>query len=367
MKYMRKEPYKIIAWGWVYAALMVFLLSMMLSIMVGSYQRGAPLAFTVSAATALTILLGWRRQFSHAIRMTNRKLEERRQYIQTVIIPQFGVAAEGQHITLSTIYNLLDNRDATFVHTFGTPDFQYGDLRRTVYRKVKNGEIATEYRFTSILELRLPRELPNMLFDSRMNNKRFRYLVDKDQLDHLEGGFDDVFLTYFPMHYEIDARSIIAPDVMAPMLDAQQFDMEIVGDKLYLFGAMVADADIATMIRQGLRIRDALADHVPAYRDERLGDATNRTEVAMLGKNLQESMTPYLLSVVGLVAVEIYLIYTTAARGAIDVSDIVSFGLFGILILLPLWSCVSIVKAKKRKEKLYEAYLQNKPTRTNGT
>lgn len=358
MKRAPREPYTLLIGGWFYylfSTIILLIFPLMLTQHLTSHPQPwfiLVMGFLFSAWAAWGY---W--QLLAARYVTKRSLLARAEFVRTAVIPKFEGSHEGSEPMLTANFELLNEKDTAILTSFGSQEFRYGDLKYDVYRRVKHSDIKTERRYMSMLEITLSRELPNMLFDSRTNTKRFRYLIDKSQRDHLEGGFDDVFVTYFPQHYEVDARSIIAPDVMSAMLDAAAFDMEIVGNKLYLFGSMVENDAIEAMVRKGLRIRDALADHIPAYRDERLGDVANRQQVAVYGRTLRESPTPYLLAAIGItVFLGCFIGLSVSDKKPLDFEFFLTIIATLLIDAIAIWTYIVLEREKRTAAAAYHRF-----------
>lgn len=95
-------------------------------------------------------------------------------------------------------------------------------------------------RFWGFLALKLDRELPNMVLDSKQNNGIFGtdlpISLKRDQILSLEGDFDQHFTLYCPQEYEQDALYVFTPDLMALLIDdAGTYDVEIVDDWMFLY------------------------------------------------------------------------------------------------------------------------------------
>lgn len=187
------------------------------------------------------------------------------------------------------LFRLDEQRDARFLNTLQGNKWRYGDFTYNIYRKTKNGEYKAVEVYYSMLELDLPRKLPHLFFDAPdARGLQFIPHLDKSQKTSLEGDFDKHFVTYFPHHYHIDARSIISPEVMAAMIDSGVADIEISGDKLYMYSALMPVADIPKFVADGQEIQKKLSDHVVHYRDEKLFDSSNRKDVAIFGESLRK-------------------------------------------------------------------------------
>lgn len=179
-------------------------------------------------------------------------------------------------------------------------DWIYGDYSFDFYRHTKNGKYKAGKIHYAIIAFKLPRHLPHVMFDSFTSNKmQFRMIFDSKQKHSLEGNFDKYFNTYFAPEYTIDSLSFITPEVMQAMIDASNYDIEIIDDKLYLFGPLEhPDIQIPQMVMLGSRIKTKLLNNILTYRDERLGVVEGRQGVAAQGMRLKRNKWPAIISAV---------------------------------------------------------------------
>src|SRR5262249_16384774 len=122
-----------------------------------------------------------------------------------------------------------------------------------------------------IMSVKLPRKLPNVVFDSLKHQRRqFRIVFDGKQHISLEGNFNKYFATYFGTDYTIDDLSFITPEVMEALITASDYDIEIVHDSLLLFGQVDSDpAEQLEEMNKALHlIRKKLLHNILSYRDE---------------------------------------------------------------------------------------------------
>lgn len=143
----------------------------------------------------------------------------------------------------------------------------------------------------SVMRVELPRKLPNIVFDSLVHQRQqFRVVFEKKQYIQLEGNFNKYFATYFGASYTIDDLSFITPEVMEALLDAQQYDVEIVHNSLLLFGPIQSkpQAQLKDMCRIIVAIRESLLPNILTYRDERLPYDKGRRVVARAGMLLEK-------------------------------------------------------------------------------
>lgn len=102
----------------------------------------------------------------------------------------------------------------------------------------------TQEETWGVIRIELPRNLPNVLLDSKANDilGRFSNLPTGYagyQKYELEGGFNDYFTVYAPRGYERDMLYFLTPELMAAFIDyGANFDIEIIDDYLYLYSSM---------------------------------------------------------------------------------------------------------------------------------
>jgi hypothetical protein len=219
--------------------------------------------------------------------------------------------------TLGAIDELHMVRDPVVTNVIGTSDWTYGDFTYQTYGKNKNSEYVQTKVYYGVMTTQLPRRLPHVFFDSiKARRRQFRFHFAADQRHSLEGDFDKFFVTYFPDGYTIDGMSIISPDVMLKLRDAREYDIEIFGNRLFLYGPLyepqVQIEDMATKI---LAIKKELLDNVLTYRDDRLPYALGRKQVAAQGASLKISNY---WKVAGWISLAVYIILRIAIANVTD-------------------------------------------------
>lgn len=201
------------------------------------------------------------------------------------------------HFSLSSIAKLGD-AGTNLRNCIYAPEWSYCDYTYEVYRETRYGSYKESEYFYALMGAVLPRKLPNIIFDSIKSRKRqFRAVYDKSQLHTLEGNFDQHFATYFPNEYTIDSLSFISPDVMEALVEADEYDVEIIDNNLFIFGPIKnPDVQIPEMTAKLNRIKQELLDNILTYRDERLPYAKGRQEVAIEGTRLQKAKEKWLIT-----------------------------------------------------------------------
>lgn len=144
----------------------------------------------------------------------------------------------------------------------------------------------------SVMTIPLDRNMPHMLFDSKKSNGRqYRALYDHTQRQKLEANFEKHFTTYFPRHYSIDGRSIIGPEVMEALIQADEYDIEIAGSSLYLSSPLVRPDKLEDIINKGTDIYRSIEHEVNVYKDSFLTSHMEREAITSLGATLRRN--PY--------------------------------------------------------------------------
>jgi len=94
---------------------------------------------------------------------------------------------------------------------------------------------------TRVYQVTLPKRLPHIFLATKSGTgtslkTNFLSHFDDDQRIGLEGNFNKRFIVYTHRRTTTDALSILAPNVMATLLDRNKdFNVEIVGDQLFLY------------------------------------------------------------------------------------------------------------------------------------
>lgn len=161
------------------------------------------------------------------------------------------------------------------------------------------------------IRMKLPRNLPNIILDSRSNNgvlglARLPVYLETAQELELEGDFNKYFKLYAPTGYATDALYIFTPDVMQLMIAATaKYDSEIIDDNLYMFTKGAFNFHNNTKIEELMNIADLihskLTSQTQRYTDERMGGAAVNT-VAPQGQKLTTHV-PWWIIVLGILFV----------------------------------------------------------------
>jgi hypothetical protein len=151
-------------------------------------------------------------------------------------------------------------------------NWQQFDAIYDIYTHTKNGEYLSSHRFYSVYQHSLLREVPNVLFDShKAKGHQFKYEYLAAQRLSLEGDFDRYFDTYAPDYYQVDTLSFISPETMEVLIQTSNYDIELNGDQLYLYGPLITDSTTLQQVQTlGNKLAQEINDNIDTYHDSYL-------------------------------------------------------------------------------------------------
>lgn len=271
------------------------------------------IGFAVFATLVLSMFIGRYLWFQLEFRKRSKTIRSMATEHKWVYDETNGDFAKGIDFSELSLNKLSEHHDLAYKNCLFADDWTYCDYSYGIYRKTKYGEYKAGETHYAVIATKLPRSLPNVLFDSVKSRKRqFKLQFAHSQLHKLEGDFDQHFATYFPEEYTIDGLSFITPDVMWVLRGASEYDIEIINDQLFIFGTMTnPEEQIPEMINHLQKIKKELLDNIRTYRDERLPYAEGRKRVALQGQVLRASMWPTIQILIGLgAAIAYWVIYS---------------------------------------------------------
>jgi hypothetical protein len=188
-------------------------------------------------------------------------------------------------------------RDRAAIDHVSTSSGRFLDLGN--YRWTTGSGKEQQTRTWGFLAIRLDRNMPNMVLDSKANNSLFGSnlpaSLDKKQILHLEGDFDRYFTLYCPAGYETDALVIFTPDLMTLLIDeAAPFDVELVDDWMFVYSTTAFDMASPAVYQRLFRIADTIGTKALAqterYVDARVG-SFDANVVAPQGARLKHGVS----------------------------------------------------------------------------
>lgn len=114
-----------------------------------------------------------------------------------------------------------------------------------MYVAKEGGKSSTNY--AGILVVKLPRKLPNVIFDSKSDNfmgisSLGNATPSSSQKIQLEGDFNKYFDVYVPKNYTRDVLYFLTPELMQLLIqEGKDYDIEVIGDELYIYNGMEFD------------------------------------------------------------------------------------------------------------------------------
>jgi hypothetical protein len=290
--------------GYVLDMILIWLVILAVVLLAQFDQRVTILLLTVGPG-AVILLLGlgvWHRR---------RLLRVREAAITSLALAHnLGVDPSGESFTAwhrASLLSLRGVKDSEFRNVVTGSDWTYGDFSYTIYGRTKYGDYKRAIIHYGFITTELPRIVPHLFFDShKARGRQFRLHFARGQQARLEGGFEKYFTTYFPAGYTIDSLSIISPDVMLALQEAVDYDIEIVGNRVFLYGPLYDPAQqIPDMAAKLQKIKKELLDNILTYRDERLPFADGRQRVSIKGMSLKISRFWLVFGILANVAVVI--------------------------------------------------------------
>lgn len=229
-----------------------------------------------------------------------------------------------------------------------TENWKLYDLVFDFYRRTKSGSFRSKQVYYTVFEAKLRRPVPNIIFDNKKaKGQQFRYMFLEAQNLSFEGDFDSYFKVYAPNYYKIDTLSIITPEVMEALIKAHDYDIELVGDRVFLYGPLLDKNDIAHMESIGKMLQSELNDNLDNYADSYVGAGFKRTHTASYARQLLKSPfkpAVYLFfSLLGLFVL-IYLAETSTRRLYISEAGVLVYA----SIITYSYSIFVIIRDNKR-------------------
>jgi hypothetical protein len=280
----------------------IMILLSMGGLIIFNKQNMNPIIFILPVLVISVTVIFWQ---SHIARI----LKHRRETLTLMGAKSQAAGAMQQgtyNFFISSLHDKERVRNKRFENYVHGKDWGYADFSYEYVRKTKYGTYRHRTVYYSVMTTKLGRRLPHVFFDSRKARRRqFRYFFSSAQIQSLEGNFDKHFVTYFPSDYHIDGRSLITPEVMEALIAADEYDIEIIGDQLFLIGNLKdPELQLPDMEAKLLNIKKKLHNNSITYRDENLPYAMGRQNVTPLGAQLAMNLTvSYVLLAGGLLMI----------------------------------------------------------------
>jgi hypothetical protein len=236
------------------------------------------------------------------------------------------------------------------------------------YRRTKSGTYLSKQAYYLVLETSLIRQLPHILFDSKSAKRnQFKSVYLKAQRISLEASFDDYFSTYTPQTYTIDTLSFISPEVMESLIEAKDYDIEILNDKLLMFAPLLDGVDRELFVLKGKALAAHINDNIDTYRDSRLSGEEKKTTVTPFARALLKSPAKQIMTVGLCAAIIVGIVLMTLVNDSLDRNTLL-FNAYSItvyaILLSSAYSAWKIIRDNHRATVRFLEEYADKPIKT---
>lgn len=160
-----------------------------------------------------------------------------------------------------------------------------------------------------VIMVKLPRKVPNVVFDSKANNifgmSSLGTTFGRSQRFSFEGDFNKHFDVYAPQNYGRDVLYFMTPELMALLVDeANNYDIEVVDDNLFFYAPEFdfKKQQLEAIFKLIATLGGEFSDNTQRYADERVGDKTVNM-IAEPGRRLKRG-----ISWISVVVIIIYIL-----------------------------------------------------------
>lgn len=267
------------------------------------------------------------------------------------------------HIIMSSPNYELEQVDHAHLIKRKDGDWHIYDTVFEFYRSTKSGRYLAKKAYYTVFEAKIERHVPHIIFDSKTSKDRqFRLLYLQSQRISLEGNFDTYFDTYSPHTYHIDSLSFITPEVMQALIEAKDYDIELVNDRVFLYGPLLDTESIKHLQSQGIKIAAHLKDNLDTYKDDRLANREGDTTVTPFARRLLKSpmkhMPVLILSGAALVGIAYYAV---AYSPKILLNEVTILAI--VIFVTTATSMAKILRDNQHQEEKYAKLLANSKSR----
>lgn len=247
-----------------------------------------------------------------------------------------------------SIFNYGDSKARKFILAGMINSFPFETYG---YKYVTGSGKSRQEHDSMIVEITLPRVLPQFVIDSELENV-LPVSFDKSQKIELEGDFHTYFNLYAPDTYGVTALTLLAPDVMAVLMErAALCDIEVVENKLYFYWQTQAQTKeqyeqlFATVQAVLLKMGDELA-HKNIFATEQ--QSRLHTEVASHGVRLKKSNG------------SIYIVLLAVGYFIVKILEMTEFAGIAAILVAGFWIGVVgfVIYVIRKQSRLRKSYMQ---------
>lgn len=196
-------------------------------------------------------------------------------------------------------------------HSQKYEDFVSGIFKETPFQflhytyTVGHGKHSSTYH-RSIMLMEFKSNLPHVVVDSKQFTSISFPYAGKQLLELESEEFRQYFRLYVPREYEVEAMSILTPDVMAQLIDkSKYYDVEFINNRLYIYSSGLVDnrAKLQALFELAGTIVDELAGKLDRFKITTVAEAVPPTLKSALGGQLGQNWIVIAMIIVVILAI----------------------------------------------------------------
>ena len=142
-------------------------------------------------------------------------------------------------------------------------NYQFYDVVATV----KNHRYDQSKYYYTILEMKLCKKVPRLIFDSKLAKKtQFKSVYAKEQKVQMDEDFDAFFNVYSPHHCSAQVLTFLTPAIKDNMIYLDRYDFELIGDSLLCYAPLLDERQLIYFRENCFRLQAALDQSLSSVR-----------------------------------------------------------------------------------------------------
>ncbi len=257
------DTFKQLKWGSITLVFICFLV-----VVTHTYALTMLAVFSFLAITVLpsVLLPGFaKRKLEDILKQRQYSLESTSNRPQISIAPPINTSTIDNHGPSLSVMSRDYNNTLVFesgvftdyiqnVYTLGMTTDKYGRPVPPAY-----------YELYCVLSIKLKSLAPHIFFDSQnTKGQQAKLFFEKNQEYTFEGDFNTHFNSYVAPGQSLDSLAVITPDVMQALINAQGYDIELIGDRVQIYAPFTKNAaeQFADMKQKGELIASELNSNI---------------------------------------------------------------------------------------------------------
>ena len=224
------------------------------------------------------------------------------------------------------------------------------DFKAEIYQRTRYGRSKVADKYYTILEIKLRKPVPHLVFDSKTANKQqFKSIYVSAQKLEAAANFDEYFTLYSPKHHSIETLSFITPEVIEAMIDLRDCDFEFIGDSLLCYAPLLDEAELVGLRQRGLLLHAKVNDNLRRY-------TLTAEQIDEFGRQLLKNPWRTLPITIGFSLIASAL-WVSLIFFEFDFETL--FYALGLTVLVVL-GIFTIIRTRRKNQQLEEQFLQRK-------